>query len=109
MSEFAPSLRLSRLLPLLFLGIAYSAAVGNIVWNTFSNSVETAVDGWMNSPGHRTNIFNAVYTHTGTGVADDSEGGFYFTQVFMLPLVEGGVKLEVWAFEVLPPPLALYP
>lgn len=91
-------------------GLEYSAAAENIAWNSFPDPVATAVDGWMNSPGHRTNILNPVYTHTGMGVADNGSGGFYFTQVFTLPLAEGGVKVAWRAFEVLlPSPLAIAP
>lgn len=90
-------------------GLEYSAAAENIAWNSFSDPVATAVDGWMGSAGHRTNILNPVYTHTGMGVADNGEGGFYFTQVFTLPLEKGGAKLMVREIEVLPPPLAVYP
>ena len=90
-------------------GLDYSAAAENIAWNSFSDPVATAVDGWMDSPGHRTNILNPVYTHTGMGVADNGEGGFYFTQVFTLPLKKGWIKVVVREFEVLPPPLAVYP
>ena len=65
-------------------GITYTAAAENIQWNDFPDPVATAVDGWMNSPGHRTNILNATYTHTGMGVAVDN-GKYYFTQVFTRP------------------------
>lgn len=63
-------------------GITYSTAGENIAWNNYPNSVETAVDGWMNSAGHRNNILNANFTMAGLGVAHDGAGGYYFTQVF---------------------------
>lgn len=68
-------------------GILYQAAAENIAWNSgFSDPSETAVNGWMNSPGHRTNILNGVYTHTGMGVAyDRNADAYYFTQVFTKP------------------------
>ena len=37
-----------------------------------------AVDGWMNSPGHRANILNAKHTHLGVGFHK-----YYWTQVFI--------------------------
>lgn len=42
------------------------------------------VEGWMNSPGHRSNILNASFTHSGLGVALDKDGAYYGTQVFAL-------------------------
>ncbi len=44
-----------------------------------------AVAGWMNSRGHRKNILNGEFTHTGIGVAVTEDGEAYFTQLFMLP------------------------
>jgi uncharacterized protein YkwD len=66
-------------------GIVYRRYGENIAWNNFSNPVNTAVTGWMNSPGHRANIMDASFTHTGMGVAHDGAGGYYFTQVFLTP------------------------
>ncbi|HIJ75046.1 MAG TPA: hypothetical protein HPP83_13200 [Candidatus Hydrogenedentes bacterium] len=63
--------------------ITYNTAGENIAWTNYSNAVEQVVDGWMNSPGHRANILNTNFTHTGMGVASDGEGGYYFTQVFI--------------------------
>jgi uncharacterized protein YkwD len=45
-------------------------------------SAASVVDGWMNSPGHRANILNASFTETGVGVAVDSAGRLFFTQMF---------------------------
>jgi len=68
-------------------GVLFSAAAENIASNSgFSNPAEAAVNSWMNSTGHRTNILNGVYTHTGMGAAYDSNAGaYYFTQVFIKP------------------------
>lgn len=68
-------------------GILFTAAAENIAMNGgFADPAATAVDGWMNSPGHRTNILNGVYTHAGLGVAFDSNANaYYFTQNFMKP------------------------
>ncbi|MFJ5673711.1 CAP domain-containing protein [Streptomyces sp. NPDC093097] len=41
----------------------------------------TAVDGWMNSPGHRANILNCSFTSTGVGV-NLSSNGPWWTQDF---------------------------
>lgn len=90
-------------------GIEYSRAGENIAWNNFPNPVEKAVDGWMNSTGHRNNILNGEFTLTGMGVAGDDTNGYYFTQVFTHPLEKGGFTIVVKEFEMAPPPLALYP
>ncbi len=64
-------------------GISWSSAGENIAWNNYSNQAEIAIQGWMNSTGHRNNILNGGFTHTGMGVAFDGAGGAYFTQVFI--------------------------
>ena len=45
-------------------------------------SVESVVDGWMNSSGHRANILRTDATHLGIGYALSSRGRPYFTQNF---------------------------
>jgi uncharacterized protein YkwD len=47
---------------------------------------QKAVSGWMNSSGHRKNILNPKFTHTGIGIAAiarDNKGYMYATQVFI--------------------------
>ena len=43
---------------------------------------QAAVEGWMNSKGHRANILNSGVYETGVGIARSSAGGLYYTQVF---------------------------
>ncbi len=64
-------------------GVTYNIAGENIAWNNFPDAVATAVEGWMDSQGHRENILRESFTHTGMGVATDGEGAFFFTQVFI--------------------------
>jgi uncharacterized protein YkwD len=45
----------------------------------------SAVDGWMNSPGHRANIVGTAFTEIGTGHATDASGRTYYAQVFGRP------------------------
>ena len=45
-------------------------------------NAETAVEGWMNSSGHRRNILDGGVVETGIGVARSSSGGLYYCQVF---------------------------
>ena len=42
-----------------------------------------AVNGWMNSPGHRYGMLNADCTEIGVGVAQDEYGGYRWVQLFM--------------------------
>jgi uncharacterized protein YkwD len=44
-----------------------------------------AVEGWMESKGHRKNILGVEYTHTGVGIAVGADGTIYFTQLFTRP------------------------
>jgi uncharacterized protein YkwD len=47
---------------------------------------QKAVSGWMNSSGHRKNILNPKFTHTGIGIAAiarDNKGYLYATQIFI--------------------------
>ncbi|MEK7443217.1 MAG: CAP domain-containing protein [Chloroflexota bacterium] len=69
-------------------GYSFSAAAENVYAGGGPfNSPESAVTGWMNSPGHRANILNGVYVHIGSGYAfnDASEYGGYFANSFGRP------------------------
>jgi uncharacterized protein YkwD len=44
---------------------------------------------WLNSSGHHANILNREYTEIGLGMARNSQGQPYWTQVFGTP-AEGG-------------------
>ena len=57
----------------------WTAAAENVA---FGYSVESVVDGWMNSPGHRANILRTDATHLGIGYAISSQGRPYYTQNF---------------------------
>jgi uncharacterized protein YkwD len=46
---------------------------------------KTAVEGWLNSPGHRANILSPYFDRSGIGVAVTNGGMAYATQVFMGP------------------------
>jgi len=67
--------------------ISYYAAGENIAWNQgYADPAAVAVTGWMNSAGHRANILNATFTNAGLGAAhSESDGSWYFTQLFTLP------------------------
>ena len=43
---------------------------------------DEVVQAWMDSPSHRANILNGVFTEAGIGKAVSSEGDVYYVQVF---------------------------
>jgi uncharacterized protein YkwD len=49
------------------------------------SDARTAVEGWMNSPGHRANIVGTAYTEIGAGHAFDASGRPYYAEVFGRP------------------------
>ena len=62
-------------------GITFTAAGENI-----ASGQKTAADvmnSWMNSSGHKANILNSTYNKIGVGVAKDSNGSIYWTQMFI--------------------------
>ncbi|MCE1247388.1 MAG: CAP domain-containing protein [Firmicutes bacterium] len=50
-------------------------------YNT-ADPVETAVKGWLKSPGHYKNIMDSKFIYTGIGIVKAENGKYYFTQVF---------------------------
>jgi len=50
----------------------------------FADPVGTAIEKWLQSPSHRTNMLSPQWKETGVGVTVTKEGKFYFTQVFLL-------------------------
>ena len=51
-------------------------------YNSQEDLAQTAVSGWMNSPGHRQNILTPYFTQEGIGVGISENGKVYFTQNF---------------------------
>lgn len=66
------------------MGYSYSIAGENIARNNYpdSQSVQVAMDGFMNSSGHRANILDGRYTKVGIGAAIGADGMKYFAVVF---------------------------
>ena len=63
-------------------GIPYSSAGENVAYNQgYNDPATTAVQGWLKSPGHLANI-RGNFEKTGIGVASNSRGEIYFTQIF---------------------------
>ncbi len=64
-------------------GYVYQSAAENVAWN--SQTPQSVVTGWMNSPGHRANILNRGLTEIGTAMARSAKGEPYWIQVFGTP------------------------
>jgi len=47
------------------------------------NSAQGVVNSWVNSDGHREIIENKNYTHFGISTKKNSEGRYYFTNIFI--------------------------
>ncbi len=64
-------------------GLPFSYVAENIARNhNMPDPVATAVNGWMESPGHRANILGPPYVESGLGVVEAADGTYYFTQLF---------------------------
>ena len=46
-------------------------------------TAEEIVNDWVASPAHKSNL-EGNYTHTGVGIAKNSNGVYYFTQIYLL-------------------------
>ena len=65
------------------LEISYSSAAENVAYNQgYRDPVEKAVEGWIKSPGHHKNMIGN-HSLTGIGIAKNSQGEYYFTQIFL--------------------------
>ena len=65
-------------------GIRFSSAGENIAYG--QRTPQEVMNGWMKSPGHRSNIMSPSYTQIGVGMAKNSKGVLYWTQMFIKPL-----------------------
>lgn len=63
--------------------ISYRGVAENVAYNQgYGNPDRQAVQGWLKSEGHRTNI-QGQYNLTGIGIAKNVKGEYYFTQIFL--------------------------
>ncbi len=69
------------------IGYVYQIAGENIARNNYSDadSVSVAMNGFMNSSTHRSNILETRYTKVGIGVSFGSNGMKYFAVIFSGP------------------------
>ena len=64
--------------------ISYQGAAENVAFNQgYPDPAARAVQSWLNSPGHLQNI-QGDFDLTGVGVAQNPQGEYYFTQIFVL-------------------------
>lgn len=64
--------------------IPLKSAAENVAYNQgYRDPVTNAVQGWIKSPGHHKNMIGN-FNLTGIGVAKNSQGEYYFTQIFIL-------------------------
>jgi uncharacterized protein YkwD len=59
-----------------------SSAAENVAASNETDLVNSVVNGWIQSQGHRENIENSAYNLSGMGVGSDGKGMYYFTQLF---------------------------
>lgn len=64
-------------------GYRWSAVAENIAMGYPDPA--SVLSGWMNSPGHRTNILHCQYRQLGVGVVANAKGARYWTQDFATP------------------------
>ncbi|MGB3651211.1 MAG: CAP domain-containing protein [Rivularia sp. (in: cyanobacteria)] len=63
--------------------VPWRGVAENVAYNQgYQNPGKSAVDGWIKSPGHQRNMVGK-YGVTGIGVAKNSKGEYYFTQLFV--------------------------
>ncbi len=63
--------------------IPLRGAAENVAYNQgVKDPAKQAVDGWLKSAGHRSNI-EGEFNLTGVGVAQNGKGEYYFTQIFI--------------------------
>lgn len=62
-------------------GLSFTAAGENIAYG--QRTPAEVMDGWMNSPGHRSNIMSSSFSEIGVGLAKNKNGVCYWTQQFM--------------------------
>jgi uncharacterized protein YkwD len=67
-------------------GIKWRGRGENIAYNTYglSETVDVAMNGFMNSSGHRANILNSNFKRVGVGIAIEGDRK-YFAVIFIAP------------------------
>lgn len=67
--------------------IPYRSAAENVAYNQgYPDPIAQAVQGWIDSPGHRVNM-EGQFNLSGVGVTRTADGKYYFTQIFIRRLL----------------------
>lgn len=61
-----------------------ASAVGEVVAGDFENPIN-AINGWLQSPGHKRTILDPQYTQAGYGMAIDARGRKCWVALFARP------------------------
>ena len=64
-------------------GISWRACGENIYQGFGRDPVQSAIQMWMQSSGHRKNILSPTFTDTGIGVTVNRDGEYWITQMFL--------------------------
>lgn len=51
----------------------------------YEDPAQQAIQGWMNSPGHRRNVLDKQLTRAGVGAARAPDGTVYLVQIYIRP------------------------
>ncbi|MBE9041369.1 CAP domain-containing protein [Oscillatoriales cyanobacterium LEGE 11467] len=63
--------------------VSLQGVAENVAYNQgYGDPATQAFEGWLESPGHLENI-EGDYNLTGIGIAQNSQGEYYFTQLFV--------------------------
>jgi uncharacterized protein YkwD len=66
----------------LYSRIHFSGTERSYDWNSSDKLAANSLRAWMNSPGHRHNILDKVYSQTGIGIAISNDDKVFITQMF---------------------------
>ncbi len=66
----------------LYASVTYVNGISIYDYNSLEEIAKSTVEGWMESPGHRSNILNKNYDREGIGVAISNDDKVYITQDF---------------------------
>lgn len=64
-------------------GIDWRRCAENLYEANFGDPARDAVQAWLNSPGHRTNLMDSMFSDAGVGVAQRSDGWIIVVQEYI--------------------------
>ncbi len=60
-----------------------------------SSSIQEAQEKLLQSPSHRQNIMNPIFTHLGIGIVRTEKGELFITQNFLVPIIYSDVSSDI--------------